>query len=825
MLPKKYNAKEAEKKWQAFWQSEGIYKFKKESRKAVYSVDTPPPTVNGKIHIGHIFSYSQAEIMARFMRMKGHNVFYPFGFDDNGLPTERLVEGNHNRKAHETTRENFTKLCLEETKKLEKQFKELFIAAGFSCDWDYEYSTISRKSQITSQKSFLDLYRKKKAYYANAPAIWCTECQTAIAQAELETKEIPSAFHYLRFYLRESNENKYVEIATTRPELLAACQCIFIHRSDKKNQWLIGREVRVPLFDFCVPVIADDKVEMEKGSGMVMCCTFGDLTDLEWYKQHKLEFKEAILPDGTMSELCGKYSGLTVKEARKQMVEDLISGGYVIKQENLNHMVAVHERCGTPMEITVKKQWFIDVLSQKQEFIDAGNQINWYPEHMKLRYLNWVENLEWDWCISRQRYFGVPFPVWYCEACGKVILAGEEDLPVNPLSTMPKESCSCGCKTFIPESDIMDTWATSSITPMIHANWYDASKFRKEILPMSVRPNAHDIIRTWDFYTIVKSLYHFGIIPWENVMISGHVMASKAEKISKKKSNSSMEPQAVIDQYSADAVRMWAATGSLGNDIIFSEEEFKNSLKFINKLWNVSKFVIMHLEGFEKEAENGNKVALNPYIPEDRRLISDNGRFPMDQWILYKFQETVRRYDLYLEKYEIGLALNELNKFFWNFCDNYIEIVKNRLYKPEVYGEDARKSGQDTCYKVLLEMLKCYGIYIPHITEEIFNNYFNKTEQLRSIHLATFASIVSEENPDAKQMIKEGDKVVDIISQIRRYKSENNLSLKEEIEKITMKGSNFTFIKSAEADIKAACSGRNIIYEESSNENEISIYI
>ncbi len=858
MLAKKYNAKDAEKKWQDFWQVEGIYKFNKEADQVVYSVDTPPPTVNGKIHIGHIFSYSQAEIMARYKRMKGFNVFYPFGFDDNGLPTERLVEKNHKMKAHETTREHFTELCLEETERLEKQFKELFLATGFSCDWDYEYSTISSKSQKTSQKSFLDLYRKKKVYYSNAPAIWCTECQTAIAQAELETKEIPSVFHYLRFYLdgnatdkREVNKDRlkgsnaeryeienmeegillydtnsdlsreqnssFIEIATTRPELLAACQCIFIHPDDKKNQWLCGKQVRVPLFGFSVPVLTDEQVDMEKGSGMVMCCTFGDLTDLEWYKQHKLTFKEAILPNGTMSEICEKYAGLSVVEARKQMVEDLLLNGFVIKQENLRHMVATHERCGSPMEITVKKQWFIDIFSKKLKFIDAGNRIHWYPEHMKLRYLNWVENLEWDWCISRQRYFGVPFPVWYCADCGETRVAGEDEMPVNPLTTTPKEACQCGCNVFLPEQDIMDTWATSSVTPMIHANWQDDDEFQADMLPMSVRPNAHDIIRTWDFYTIVKSLYHFDKLPWENVMISGHVMASQAEKISKRKDNSNMEPQKVLDTYSADATRMWAATGSLGNDIIFSEEEFKNSLKLINKLWNASKFVIMHLEGFEKETEEGVKIQLNPYQPRNISQL-----LPMDEWAINKYNQMHYRYETYLEKYEIGLAVNELTKFFWNFCDNYIEIVKNRLYKPEIYGEDARKSAQEGCYKVLLRLLKCYAIYIPHITEEIYKGYFEGMEGIKSIHLTHFESLDADQRLEmrehgygaAKTKTNIGDQAIEVISQIRRYKSAHNLSLKEEIAKVIIYASDIEAIKQAEMDIKATCSVLEIIYME-----------
>lgn len=803
MLSKKYKASESEKKWQDFWQEKGIYRFDRDSGQPIYSIDTPPPTVNGKIHTGHIFSYSQAEFMARYKRMKGYNVFYPFGFDDNGLPTERLVEKTHGIKAHETTREHFTELCLSETEKLEKQFKELFISAGFSCDWGHEYSTISPKAQITSQKSFIDLYKKKKVYFSEAPALWCTECRTAIAQAELETKEIPSVFHYLKFFI-DGTDGEYVEIATTRPELLAACQCIFIHPEDERNRQLLGRKIRVPIFGFTVPVMEDDRVESGKGSGVVMCCTFGDLTDLEWYKEHKLEFKEAILPDGTMSPLCGKYAGMSVPDARKAIAADLIREGHMIRQEEIAHNVATHERCGTPMEITIKKQWFIDILSNKEAYIEAGNKINWYPAHMQARYTNWVENLEWDWCISRQRYFGVPFPVWYCRACGEVMVPETEELPVNPLKDRPAGKCSCGCSDFEPERDIMDTWATSSVTPLINLDWYDEDRFRKDMTPMSVRPNAHDIIRTWDFYTIVKSLYHTERIPWRDVMISGHVMASKGEKLSKKKGNSSLEPDELIREVSADAVRLWAASGSLGNDIVFSEEEFRNANKLINKIWNAAKFVIMQLEGFEKKDDNGSTVMLNPFHREEEVEL-----LVMDRWVLVSYNRMLARFEKYLEKYEIGLALGELEKFFWSFCDDYIEIIKNRVYKPEIYGENARRSGLYASYHTLLGMLKCFAIYIPHVTEEIYQGYFAGQEEAVSIHRSLIGPVpVTSET--AGQDFEVGETAVKIISELRKYKSEHNLSLKEEMETVSVQLEREIDLRDAAEDIKATCSCRKM---------------
>lgn len=803
MLPKKYNATESENKWQNYWKDHGIYKFDKDSQKEKFSIDTPPPTVNGKIHIGHIFSYSQAEMMARYKRMKGYSIFYPFGFDDNGLPTERLVEKKYKVKAHQLTREKFTELCLKETESLEKQFKELFLSAGFSCNWEYEYSTISHKAQLTSQKSFIEMCKDGKAYFKKAPALWCTECQTAIAQAELETKLLPSTFNYLKFYLENSND--FIEIATTRPELLSACNCIFINPNDQKNSWLLGQKVKVPLYDFLVPILCDDKVDMDKGSGLVMCCTFGDLTDLEWFKKHNLEFKEIILQDGTMSELAGKYKGLSVKDARKVIIDDLIAEEFIIRQENLEHYVATHERCETPMEITIKKQWFIDILSDKQKYIDAGNAISWYPEHMKNRYINWVENLEWDWCISRQRFFGVPFPVWYCKECGSPIFADLDQLPINPLSVEPNKRCDCGCNELIPESDILDTWATSSVSPLINLGWYDPKIYDDEMIPMGLRPNAHDIIRTWDFYTIVKVLYHTGKLPWNNIMISGHVMAGKSEKISKRKENSKMEPSEIISTHSADAVRLWAATGSLGNDIVFSEEEIISGKKLINKLWNASKFAIMHLEGFDKILEDGSTLTLEPFnICEDISLLI------MDEWIVQLYNNTLEKYFNYLEKYEIGLALGEIEKFFWYFCDDYIEIVKNRLYKPEVYGENARKSGLYASYYVMLGIIKCFAIYIPHITEEIYQGYFYQFEESKSVHISSLQTIPIQSITDTVKLLEVGDVAIEIISQLRRYKSENSLSLKAVIECAIVHLCDNIDIGGCIMDIKATCSCNKI---------------
>ena len=731
MLDKKYNAEEKEKKWMEYWKENKIYEFKKDQRK-VFSIDTPPPTVNGKIHIGHIFSYSQTEMLARYKRSRGYNIFYPFGFDDNGLPSERLVEKEQGRKAHEIGREEFSKLCYETTDKYEEEFQELFSRMGVSTDWDIHYKTVSPSTIKISQTSFLDLIEKGHCYHKESPALWCNECLTSIAQAELETKTIKTTFNYINFKTVETNEE--FTIATTRPELLPAIVCVFVNPKDENHKHLIGQNAHIPVLDIEVPIMGDEKVAIDKGTGVVMCCTFGDQTDIEWWKKYHLPLKYIFTDNGRIIDSVPNYGGLKIKEARKQMIEDLQAGGYVVKIEELEHEVQTHERCGKEVEYSVMNQWFIDTMSHKEDFLKIGNEIKWHPAHMQTRYNEWVENIMWDWCISRQRYFGVPFPVWYCKECKEPIFARVEDLPVNPLVDKPPvDKCpKCDCCDFIPETDVMDTWATSSVTPLINMRYGEKENYEDILKPMSLRTNASEIIRTWDFYTIVKSFYHFGTRPWDNVMISGFVMASKGEKISKSKGNSKIEPIDAINKYSADVVRYWAGTGRLGTDIVYSEETLLRGRKLVNKIWNVSKFIEMHLSDYEeKEFENFEYI---------------------DRWVLGSFQEMEEGFIKYLEEFEVGLALNTLEKFFWNFCDNYIEIVKHRLYRPEEFGDKARYSGQKTVYRILYKFLQDFSIFFPFITEEI----------------------------------KNGNSIIEIISQARGEKTNNNVSLKTPIKNMEL---------------------------------------
>ena len=758
MLDKKYKAQEKESKWLEYWNENKIYEFKPDQRK-VFSIDTPPPTVSGKIHIGHIFSYSQTEMIARYKRLRGYNIFYPFGFDDNGLPSERLVEKEQGKKAHEIGREEFSKLCYETTDKYEEDFQTLFSKMGVSTDWGIHYKTVSPSTIKISQTSFIDLIEKGHCYHKESPALWCNECLTSIAQAELETKTIKTTFNYVTFKTVEDGEE--FTIATTRPELLPAIVCVFVNPDDEKHNHLIGKTAHIPVIDEEVPIMADDKVAIDKGTGVVMCCTFGDQTDIEWWKKYNLPLKYIFTDNGRIVDSVPNYGGLKIKEARKKIIEDLQAGGYIVKIEELEHEVQTHERCGKEVEYSVMKQWFIDIMNHKEDFIKIGNEIKWHPAHMHSRYNEWVENILWDWCISRQRYFGVPFPVWYCKECGEPVFARKEDLPVNPLTDKPHiESCpKCGCKEFTPETDVMDTWATSSVTPLINMRYGEKENYESILKPMSIRTNASEIIRTWDFYTIVKSFYHFGQRPWDNVMISGFVMASKGEKISKSKKNSKVEPIDLINQYSADVIRYWAGSGRLGTDIVFSEETLQRGKKLINKIWNVSKFIEMHLTDYQDKDFNDYE-----YI---------------DKWILGSFQEMEKGFIKYLDEYEVGLALNHLEKFFWNFCDNYIEIVKHRLYRPEEFGEVPRYSGQKTVYTLLYKLLQDFSIFFPFITEEIYQELYHDK---KSIHITEIQPL----NFDFAKEIANGDSIISIISQARGEKTNHNVSLKTPIKIIDL---------------------------------------
>lgn len=760
-MEKKINIQETEEEVFSFWEKKKIYKFNPKEKKPIFAIDTPPPTISGKMHMGHAFSYSHQDFIARYQRMKGQNVFYPFGTDDNGLPTEKLVEKENGVKIFEMKRNDFVKLCQETLKKISPDFIYDWKRIGMSCDFELYYSTISKEVQKISQSYFIDLYKEGRVYRKETPTLWCPSCQTAIAQAELEDKEVQSFFNDIKFKLEEGGE---IIISTTRPELLSSCVAIFVNPKDKRYKKIIGKRAIVPIFGQKVRIYSDKRVDPKKGSGIVMCCTFGDVTDIEWYFDFKLPLLISIEKNGKMNDSAKKYKGLSIKEARAKIIKDLEREKILIKKVPIKHIVNTHERCGTEIEILNTAQWFIKYLDLKKEFFLMGKKMRWFPLHMRKRYENWIKGLKWDWCISRQRYFGIPFPVWYCRKCGKTILANKKDLPVDPLNQKPKKKCFCGSNDFVGEKDVLDTWATSSLTPQIATSLIKDKHLKKKLFPMALRPQAHDIINFWLFYTVVRSKIHFNKIPWKDIMISGFVLDSKGEKMSKSKGNVVL-PQEVIKIYGADTLRHWSAKAGLGEDLRWNEEELKASKRTIIKLWNAARFSSLHIKDF--------KVKKIPSKLEDE-----------DKWILTLLQETIKEYCKHFEKYEFKKAREKIDYFFWkNFCDNYLEIIKIRLYGDK-FSKKSIESAKFTLYYSLLSILKLYAPFTPFLTEKIYLEIFAKKEKKQSIHkerLPNFKnSLVFEKEK------KKFDLVIKIISAIRKYKSGKQISLKKEIEKLTI---------------------------------------
>ena len=743
--------KEIEKKWRDYWDKEGIYAFDRKTKKKIYSVDTPPPTLSGEMHIGHACSYSQQDFIVRYKRMKGYEIFYPFGTDDNGLPTERLVEKRKGVRSKEMSRADFVKLCLDFLKEERPKFIQDWKNIGISCDWDVLYSTIDDNSRRTAQWSFLDLHKKGRVYRKDAPAMWCPECRTGVAQVEVQDKMLDSWFNDLVFKVN----GKDLVIATTRPELLSSCVAVFYHHGDKRYEKYKGKMAKVPLFDFSVPIMEDERADPEKGTGIVMCCTFGDQTDMEWQKAHNLPIKMSITENGRMSELTGKYSGMKIKEARKAIVEDLKNAGLLKNQLQIKHAVNVHDRCGTEIEFIKSKQWFVKYLDLRKNMLKWGDELEWHPAYMKHRYDNWVKGLQWDWLISNQRHFGVAFPVWYCKDCEEVILASEKDLPVDPIKDKaPIAKCKkCGSAKIVPELDVLNTWFTSSMTPQIAINLVKDESVKKKLFPMSLRPQAHDIITFWLFNTVVKSRLHYGKNPWKDTAISGFVTL-EGEKMSKSKGNI-VRPQEVIDKYGADAIRYWAASSRLGEDFDYYEKDVVTGQKFVTKILNAANFVF------------GGIV-----YQEEMPKLHDT-----DRLFLSVLNKVIGDATKAFEEYSYSGAKNIVDGFFWRtFADNYLEIVKNRVYNGT---EEEKASAQYTLYNTFLSILKMMAPFTPFITEEIYQEHFRKHESEKSIHVSSWPSAIKIKS--SKDDDKLWEKLVEIISFVRQQKSLAKKSMKAPI--------------------------------------------
>jgi valyl-tRNA synthetase len=774
MAKQKFDFKSVEEKWKKFWDKEKIYKFDKNSKGKIYSIDTPPPYISGRMHIGHAFSYAQQDFIIRYMRMKGLNIFYPFGTDDNGLPTERFIEKTNKVKSKDLGRTEFIKLCQKTLKEVTPTCIQDFIDLGISSDYDLYYSTIDQHSQKVSQKSFIDLFKQGDAYKKDFPTMWCPECQTSIAQAELDDKEGSSLFSTLKF----SSEGKDLLIATTRPELLGACVAVFVNPKDKRYKKYVGKKAKVPLFNQEVPILEDFSAEPEKGTGVLMICSYGDKFDVDAINRHKLSPKIVFEKDGTLN--IGDYKGMKIKDARKKILEDLKAKDLIKEQKEINHVVNCHDKCGTEIEFLPTPQWFIKLLNNKKKFIELGNQINWYPEFMHKRYDNWVNGLDWDWSISRNRHFGIPIPVWECPDCNEIILPLEKEFPVDPLSL--KKKCPKCKKDAVPESMVLDTWATSSLTPQIAAGLPGAKG--KVKLPFSLRPNAHDIIRTWAFYTIVKAYLHEKRIPWKDIVISG-IVSLGGEKMSKSKGNV-VNPIKIMDEYGADALRFWAAGSKLGNDLDYQEKDLVAGTKMVNKLLNASRFVFMNLEDYK-----GNK-------PKKLEKI--------DELFLTKVSLLIQRVTKNFESYEYSKAKLDVEQFFWSdFCNNYLEIVKKRVYQGK--GEK-RLSAQYALYKSLLIVLKLIAPIMPFVTEEIYQEHFKKKEKEKSIHICEWPKAEDLKQKSLDQ-VASWSVLVRVIEGIRKWKTKDKKSMNSEILLMLTKG-NLEILKDFLDDLKDVANAKEI---------------
>ena len=814
-LPKKYKHEDSEAKWRDYWETNGTHDYDPTvGRENTFSIDTPPPTVSGSLHIGHVFSYTQTDVVARYKRMTGMNIFYPMGWDDNGLPTERRVqnvysincnpdvpykegwtptEASKKRQDFEdVSRKNFIEACGELTTKDEAVFEHLWRKLALSVDWKQQYATIDDHCRKMSQASFLDLAEKGHVYQNEAPTMWDVDFQTAVAQAELEDRERPGAYHDITFPVEGGGS---FVISTTRPELLPACIAVVAHPDDERFKPYFGKQAITPLFGAKVPILPADHADPEKGTGILMICTFGDTNDVDWWKQQKdMPLKQVIGRNGCMLSVTfgeapflsenesaaqatyDELKGLRVKKAQKRIVELLQDGGHLVGEpKTIEHPVKFYEKGDTPIEYVSTRQWFIRILDKKDALLAQGNKIDWHPPYMKSRFDNWVEGLNQDWCVSRQRYFGVPFPVWYpLNADGEPqhdapIYATADTLPVDPMSQCPPgfaEEQRNQANGFTGDPDVMDTWATSSLTPQLMSHWGLNDERHNNIFPFDIRPQSHEIIRTWAFYTIAKAYMHEEKIPWEHVAISGWVLDPDRKKMSKSKGNV-VTPEGLLDTYSSDAVRYWSAKARLGADTAFEESVFAIGKKLVTKLFNASKFVMMQIE----EAPN--------LKPED---IST----PVDCAYIAQLQALVASCTEKFEAMDYATVLDSAESAFWQFCDHYIELVKMRAYRGE--DEQKRRSAQATLSYSLSVFLRLLAPFLPYVTEEVWSWRFAEEFKAPSIHRSAWPTV--EESSSVAQA-DDGiiPLAIEALTAIRGAKTQAQKNMKHPVESLSISAS------------------------------------
>jgi valyl-tRNA synthetase len=802
-FPDSYDAKASEEALKTRWAEEKAFQWDPAApADSDYVIDTPPPTVSGALHIGHVYSYTQADITARYMRMSGRNVLYPIGWDDNGLPTERLVEKVKKVRGGTMSREDFVALCREVIPEYEQQFRDLFTRLALSVDWSREYQTISDESRTISQMSFLDLYHKGLLERRLEPSLWDPADRTALAQAEVEEIEREGKLNEIPFEIEGGGEPAV--IATTRPELIGGCGALMIHPDHPRAKELIGKRAISPLYHVPVPIIADEAVDPEKGTGMVMCCTFGDIQDINWWRTHQLPLRIVIdragkmideLPMGTddwpsldaaaAREVVASLAGLKAEKAKAAILEILKEKGLLLAQKTTHQVVPVAERSGAPLEIIVTPQWFIKTLDYKDQILEKANEITWRPAYMKQRLESWVEGLKWDWLISRQRHFGVPLPVWYSKRAGEegtLIVPGADELPIDPLTDLPK---GYEAHEVEPERDVMDTWATSSVSPQLNTRAInedyalDIESHRRQF-PMALRPQAHEIIRTWAFYTIVKALHHQNTVPWTNIAISGWCLAGDGSKMSKSKGNV-VDPIKLLDQYGVDAVRFWTGTSRLGQDTALSENTLKQGKRVVNKLWNATKLAHIAL----KAADDAG--ALDPKtVRED---IASGAIFhPLDQWLLGRLAETVKTATENFENYEYAAAQRVIEDFFWRtYCDNYLEIVKRRT-RFEGAPSPEEISACLTLWHATDTIIRLYAPFTPYVTDALYEILHGDRDCApATVHArGQWPKGADQAEPGLNRA--NGEAFTAILSAARKVKSEAQLSMKTPASTLTVVG-------------------------------------